>query len=135
MREIENKYQTDISKKASEIERLKNECEYWEYKYKNLENEYNKLKDSRENEEQLNNLKSENYRLYAQINDYKNKKNKGIELMKKNKNEKDNENKSDTMKVFENLLNEREINTQEKLLNNYLKEIKSLNEEIDFPLN
>ena len=130
LREIENKYQTDISKKASEIERLKNECEYWEYKYKNLENEYNKLKDSRENEEQLNNLKSENYRLYAQINDYKNKKNKDLELMKKNKNEKDNENKSDTMKVFENLLNEREINTQEKLLNNYLKEIKSLNEEI-----
>ena len=130
LREIENKYQTDISKKASEIERLKNECEYWEYKYKNLENEYNKLKDSRENEEQLNNLKSENYRLYAQINDYKNKKNKDLELMKKNKNENDNENKSDTMKVFENLLNEREINTQEKLLNNYLKEIKSLNEEI-----
>ena len=130
LREIENKYQTDISKKASEIERLKNECEYWEYKYKNLENEYNKLKDSRENEEQLNNLKSENYRLYAQINDYKNKKNKDLELMKKNKNENDNKNKSDTMKVFENLLNEREINTQEKLLNNYLKEIKSLNEEI-----
>lgn len=40
--------------------------------------------------------------------------------------------KSDTMKVYEQLLNEREMNAQEKLLNNYLKEIKKLNEEIIF---
>jgi flagellar hook-associated protein FlgK len=36
------------------------------------------------------------------------------------------------MKVYEQLLNEREMNAQEKLLNNYLKEIKKLNEEIIF---
>ena len=36
------------------------------------------------------------------------------------------------MKIYEQILNEREINTQEKLLNNYLKEIKKLNEEIIF---
>ena len=130
LREIENKYQTEIVKKANEIERLKYECEFFENKYKNLENEYNKLKDSKENEEQLNNLKTENYRLYAQINEYKNKKNKDFELMKKDNIENNNKNKSDTMKIYENLSNEREINTQEKLLNNYLKEIKKLNEDI-----
>ena len=41
-------------------------------------------------------------------------------------------NKSDTMSVYEQLLNEREITTQENLLNNYLKEIKKLNEQIIF---
>ena len=36
------------------------------------------------------------------------------------------------MNVYEQLLNEREITTQENLLNNYLKEIKKLNEQIVF---
>ena len=132
IKDMEIKYQVDIVKKTNEIEKLKNECENLENRYNNLENEYNKLKDSRENEEQLNNLKSENYRLYAQINEFKNKKNKDLELMKKDNIDNKNKNKSDTMKIYEQLLNEREINTQEKLLNNYLKEIKKLNEEIIF---
>ena len=107
--------------------------------YKKNDNEImteniSKLKDSKENEEQLNNLKSENYRLYAQLNDMKNKKNKGFESIKKENEQlfKDDKKKSDTMKVYEQLLNEREMNAQEKLLNNYLKEIKKLNEEIIF---
>ena len=132
MKDMENKYQTDIIKKANEIERLNNECEYLENRYNNLDNEYKKLKDSKENEDQLNNLKRENYRFYEQINEYKNKKNKAPEPMKKENIENNNDNKSDTMKIYEQLLNEREINTQEKLLNNYLKEIKKLNEEIIF---
>ena len=133
IRDLENKYQTDIIKKTNEIERLKNECEYLENRYNNLDNEYKQLKDSKENEEQLNNLKSENYRLHVQINEYKQKKNKDFESMKKvNVPDPNDKNKSDTMTIYEQLLNEREINTQEKLLNNYLKEIKKLNEEIIF---
>ena len=135
IRDLENKYQTDIITKANEIEKLKNECEYLENRYNNLDNEYKKLKDSKENEEQLNNLRSENYQLHAQINQIKHKKNNEFDIKEKNeinnKNKID-KNKSDTMKVYEQLLNEREINAQEKLLNNYLKEIKKLNEEIIF---
>ena len=131
IKDMENKYQTDIIKKTNEIEKLKNEYEYLENRYNNLDNEYKKLKESKENEEQINNLKNENFRLYAQINEIKHKKNK-------NQNENDindnnnKKNKNDTNKIYEQLLNEREINTQEKLLNNYLKEIKKLNEEIIF---
>ena len=131
IKDMENKYKMDIIKQSNEIERLKNEYEYLESRYNNLDNEYKQLKDSKENEEQLNNLKSENFRLYAQINEYKQKKNKAIELKENIDNDK-NKNKSDTMKIYEQLLNEREINTQDKLLNNYLKEIKKLNEEIIF---
>ena len=133
MRDLENKYQTDIIKKANEIERLKNECEYLESRYNNLDNEYQKLKDSKENEEQLNNLRSENYQLHAKINQIKHKKDskeKNTDINNENNNNK--KNKSDAMKIYEQLLNEREINAQEKLLNNYLKEIKKLNEEIIF---
>ena len=133
-RDMENKYQADLIQKTNEIERLKNDYEYLESRYNNLDNEYKRLKDSKENEEQLNNLKSENYRLYAQLNEMKNKKNKGFESIKKENEQlfKDDKKKSDTMKVYEQLLNEREMNAQEKLLNNYLKEIKKLNEEIIF---
>ena len=130
MRDLENKYQTDIIKKANEIDRLKNECEYLESRYNNLDNEYKRLKESKENEEQLNNLKSENYQLQAKINQIKNK--KDPKEKNNNINNENNNNKSDTMKIYEQLLNEREINAQEKLLNNYLKEIKKLNEEIIF---
>ena len=132
MKDMENKYQTDIVKKVNEIERLKNDYDYLENKYNILDNEYKKLKDSKENEDQLNNLRSENYHLHAQINEIKNKKNKVLDSIQKDKIINDEKNKSDTIKIYEQLLNEREINTQEKLLNNYLKEIKKLNEEIIF---
>ena len=79
MKDMENKYQTDIVKKVNEIERLKNDYDYLENKYNILDNEYKKLKDSKENEDQLNNLRSENYHLHAQINEIKNKKNKVLD--------------------------------------------------------
>ena len=132
IKDMENKYQTEIIKKTNEIERLKNDYEYLENKYNILDNEFKKLKDSKENEEQLNNLRSENYHLHAQINEIKNKKNKVFESIQKDNINNEKKNKSDTIKIYEQLLNEREINTQEKLLNNYLKEIKKLNEEIIF---
>ena len=134
-RDMEIKYQNDIIQKQNEIEKIKNDYAFLENRYNELEYEYKKMKDSKENEEQLNDLKSENYRLHAQINEYKNQKNKNFEkneLSLKNKYNENNDKKSDTMKIYEQILNEREINTQEKLLNNYLKEIKKLNEEIIF---
>ena len=132
IKDMENKYQVDIIQKETEIQKLKSEYDYLENRYNMINNEYKKLKDSNEKNEQLNELKSENYRLKQQINEFKSKKNKNLENINK-KGDDDNINKkSDTQKIYEQILNEREINTQEKLLNNYLKEIKKLNEEIIF---
>ena len=131
IKDMENKYQADIIKKENEINRLKNEYEFLENKYKNLDEEYKKIKDMNEKDERIYELENEKYRLYEQINEMKQKQNtkKALPI---NNNNNNNNNKSDTIKVYEQLLNEREINTQEKLLNNYLKEIKKLNEEIIF---
>ena len=131
IKDMENKYQTDIIKKDNEINRLKNEYEFLENRYKNLDEEYKKIKDMNEKDERIYELENEKYRLYEQINEMKQKQNtkKALPI---NNNNNNNNNKSDTTKVYEQLLNEREINTQEKILNNYLKEIKKLNEEIIF---
>ena len=130
IKDMENKYQSDIIRKENEINRLKNEYEFLENRYKNLDEEYKKIKDMNEKDERINELENEKYRLYEKINELKQKQNtKNIPVDNNNNN---NNNKSDTTKVYEQLLNEREINTQENLLNNYLKEIKKLNEEIIF---
>ena len=127
-KDIEIKYQTELIKKESEIENLKNEYGYLENRYNSLNDEYKKIKDNKENNEKLYELKNENYRLYEQLNEMKQKQkqNMDLELLHKENN------KSDAKKVYEQMLNEREIDAQEKLLNNYLKEIKKLNEEIYF---
>ena len=127
MKDMEAKYQTDLLKKQDEIENLKYEKGLLENKYKNLDKEFKQLKDNQENNEEIYELKKENYRLNEQINKLKGEKGYGLDALNKN-----NENKSDAKKVYEQILNEREINAQEKLLNNYLKEIKKLNEEIYF---
>ena len=126
MKDMEVKYQTDLLKKQEEIENLKYEKGLLENKYNNLDKEYKQLKDNQENNEEIYSLKKENYRLNEQITKLKGEKS-GLDPLSNN-----NENKSDAKKVYEQILNEREINAQEKLLNNYLKEIKKLNEEIYF---
>ena len=131
LKDMENKYQTEIIKKENEIGKLKNDYEYLESRYKILEEENKKIKDMNEKDEEIQELKTENYRLHEENNKLKQKQNISSDLILKD-NDKNDKNKSDTMKVYEQLLNEREINTQENLLNNYLKEIKKLNEEIIF---
>ena len=130
IKDMEIKYQADIIKKENEINRLKNEYEFLENRFKTLEAEYKKVKDMNEKDEKINELENEKYRLYEKINEMKQKNNSKNIISSDNSI--NNNNKSDTTKVYEQLLNEREINTQEKLLNNYLKEIKKLNEEIIF---
>ena len=131
LKDMENKYKADIIKKSNEIEKLKEDYEYLKNRYNILEQENKKIQDINEKEEEIHQLKAENYRLHEENNELRQKHNlEPDNLFKKNNNNKDN--KSDTMKVYEQLLNEREINTQENLLNNYLKEIKKLNEEILF---
>ena len=129
MKDMEAKFLRDLLKKQDEIENLKYEKGLLENKYNNLDKEYKQLRDSQENNDEIYELKKENYRLNEQINKLKGEKMGDIGLDALNKN---NENKSDAKKVYEQILNEREINAQEKLLNNYLKEIKKLNEEIYF---
>jgi len=126
MKDLEAKYQVDLLKKQDEIDNLKYEKGLLENKYNNLDKEYKQLLDNQENNEEIYQLKKENYRLNEQINKLKGEKS-GLDAIGQN-----NENKSDAKKVYEQILNEREINAQEKLLNNYLKEIKKLNEEIYF---
>ena len=118
-------------KKNNEFEKLKNDYEYLQNRYKLLEEEYKKIKDMNEKDEEIHELKTEIYRLHEENNQLKQKQNLAPEALFKDNNN-NNNNKSDTMKVYEQLLNEREITTQENLLNNYLKEIKKLNEEIIF---
>ena len=137
IKDLENKYQTDIIKKENEIHTLKNDYQYLENRYKILEEENRKLKDMNEKDEEIHELKTEIYRLHEENNELKQKRNIASELLSKNNNnnnnnDENNNKKSDTTQVYEQLLNEREINTQENLLNNYLKEIKKLNEEIIF---
>ena len=131
LKDMENKYQSDLIKKDNEIEKLKNDYEYLQNRYSILEEENKKIKDINEKEEEIHQLKAENYRLHEENNELKQKRNLDPDVILKNNNN-NQDNKSDTMKVYEQLLNEREINTQENLLNNYLKEIKKLNEEILF---
>ena len=137
IKDLENKHQTDIIKKENEIHTLKNDYQYLENRYKILEEENRKLKDMNEKDEEIHELKAEIYRLHEENNELKQKRNIASELLSKNNNnnnnnDENNNKKSDTTQVYEQLLNEREINTQENLLNNYLKEIKKLNEEIIF---
>ena len=130
LKDMDNKYQIEIIKKNNEYAKLKDDYEYLQNRYKLLDEEYKKIKDMNEKDEEIHELKTEIYRLHEENNKLKQKQNLSPEaLYKDNKN---NNNKSDTMKVYEQLLNEREITTQENLLNNYLKEIKKLNEEILF---
>ena len=133
IKDMENKYQTDIIKKENEIQQLKNDYQYLESRYKILEEENKKIKDMNEKDEEIHELKTEIFRLHEENNELKQKRNIAELLQKDNNNNNNNvNNKSDTTQVYEQLLNEREINTQENLLNNYLKEIKKLNEEIIF---
>ena len=134
---MENKYKADINKKENEINTLKNDYQSLENRYKILEEENRKLKDMNEKDEEIHELKTEIYRLHEENNELKQNRNIASELLSKNNNynnnkDENNNKKSDTTQVYEQLLNEREINTQENLLNNYLKEIKKLNEEIIF---
>ena len=131
LKDMDNKYQIEIMKKNNEFEKLKNDYEYLQNRYKLLDEEYKKLKDMNEKDEEIHELKTEIYRLHEENNQLKQKQNLAPEALLKDNNN-NNNNKSDTMKVYEQLLNEREITTQENLLNNYLKEIKKLNEEIIF---
>ena len=131
LKDMDNKYQIEIMKKNNEFEKLKNDYEYLQNRYKLLDEEYKKLKDMNEKDEEIHELKTEIYRLHEENNQLKQKQNLAPEALLKDNNN-NNNNKSDTMKVYEQLLNEREITTQENLLNNYLKEIKKLNEQIIF---
>ncbi len=157
--EVEQKYQLDLINKQYEIDQLKKDNEFYQSENKSLKDENNSLKDNKEFNNKLNELKRENYILHEKINEL-NKEKQDIEdeytkiklssaqgvnnpskpnidssLVNFNSNCLDkefNSNKSDSKKVYEQLLIEREINTQENLLNNYLKEIEKLNKEIYF---
>ena len=74
MKDREVKCQTDLLKKQDEIENLKYEKGLLENKYNNLDKEFKQLKDNQENNEEIYDLKKENYRLIEQINKHKEKK-------------------------------------------------------------
>ena len=155
--EIEQKYQMDLINKKYEVDQIKIERDFFANQYKTLEEENKKLKDNREFNQTLNELKKDNYILHEKINELEKQKesieieyaklklsapesNNNTGVIKPNNDvnfnnnnlNKELNNKPDTLKIYEQLLNEREITTQENLLNNYLKEIERLNKEIYF---
>ncbi len=162
--EVERKYQEDVINKQYEIDQLKKDNEYYISQNKILQNENITLKDNKEFNSKLNELKKENYISHEKINLLEQEKqmlekentmlknalrqpnkkdnnsnnnddgsiNFNNNSLDKEFNKKVNDNRPDAMKIYEQLLNEREITTQENLLNNYLKEIEKLNKEIYF---
>jgi len=145
--DLERRYQLDLSKKQFDLDELRTENSLLKAQNKQFEEENFKLKDNTEFKDKITELEKENYVLHEKYTQLEKEK-ESIEIensklkLKEVQNEKNVNNpnfsnqilleKKDSLNIYEQLLNDRDVETQEKLLQSYQKEIEELNKEINF---
>ena len=154
LNDLERRYQLELTKKQFDLDELRTQNKLLNAQNKQYEEENFKLKDNTEFKDKINELTNENYKLHEENAQLKKDKesleieNSKLKLnsvnLKNNNNLKNSQNepsfvnqismdnKSNVLNIYNQLLNDRDYSTQEKLLQSYQKEIEELNKEINF---